>query len=272
MDFRHRPIGWKYESYRHKLARQGVKTAKTKSAKTAHREFLIGGAGDNKPDFLFNKRELAKGVKDESEEHTHNKVIAKEIAKDHLAKNPHYYTDHEKFEKKNKRYMAYNKEVELQRELEEAGLAGLTEDEKRKKLAEINLKLDELKYEQEHEGVISRIRPITEASTYKYEKQLLEGEPYVKETKGLFRAIMDDAFKKQDDKPHAAIVRGGKLFEGAVDIKPKAPPRDEVQEYLQEKAARERAEFEKSESDIDRTRRELIRLQGKLVQKEDVQL
>jgi len=55
------------------------------------RERLIGGMGDNKPDSAFPRKELAKGKKHESE-HTDNKSIAKEIAKDHLSERSDYYT------------------------------------------------------------------------------------------------------------------------------------------------------------------------------------
>jgi hypothetical protein len=54
-------------------------------------EKLVGGMGDNKPDSLFPKKELFKGIKHESE-HTNNKSIAKEIAKDHLSEQTDYYT------------------------------------------------------------------------------------------------------------------------------------------------------------------------------------
>lgn len=54
-------------------------------------EKLKGGKGDNKPDDLFNKDELSKGVKHEHE-HTTDDDTAKEIAKDHLAERNDYYT------------------------------------------------------------------------------------------------------------------------------------------------------------------------------------
>lgn len=54
-------------------------------------EKLKGGAGDHKPDRVFLSKELLKGVMHESE-HTKNKSMAKEIAKDHLTENKHYYT------------------------------------------------------------------------------------------------------------------------------------------------------------------------------------
>ena len=54
-------------------------------------EKLKGGEGDNKPDNLFDKQELKKGVKHEHE-HTRNNAVAKEIAKDHLSEQGNYYT------------------------------------------------------------------------------------------------------------------------------------------------------------------------------------
>lgn len=60
------------------------------NAKTSS-EKLVGGKGDRKPDELFSKKELAKGKKHELE-HTKNKSLAKEIAKDHLTEKADYYT------------------------------------------------------------------------------------------------------------------------------------------------------------------------------------
>jgi hypothetical protein len=62
-------------------------------------EYILGGKGDFKPDSLFNKKQLMKGMKVEME-HTHNKSIAKEIAKDHLTEHPKYYVYLERMEKK----------------------------------------------------------------------------------------------------------------------------------------------------------------------------
>lgn len=62
-------------------------------------EKLIGGLGDYKPDSKFDPLELKKGIEDEEGEHTADKQIAIEIAKDHLSKNPHYYSDLEKLSK-----------------------------------------------------------------------------------------------------------------------------------------------------------------------------
>lgn len=54
-------------------------------------EKLQGGAGDNKPDTSFNPDQLAVGIEDETGEHTPDKEIGKEIAKDHLSQDPDYY-------------------------------------------------------------------------------------------------------------------------------------------------------------------------------------
>jgi len=60
-------------------------------ARLAAKDKLPGGDGDNKPDKLFDKKQLEVGIREEMEEHTKDKEIAKEIAKDHLSKNPNYY-------------------------------------------------------------------------------------------------------------------------------------------------------------------------------------
>jgi ADP-ribose pyrophosphatase YjhB (NUDIX family) len=60
------------------------------AAKKTAADLLPGGAADNVPDSKFPKTDLALGVKDERE-HTSNDQVAKEIAKDHLQKDPGYY-------------------------------------------------------------------------------------------------------------------------------------------------------------------------------------
>lgn len=62
------------------------------------KEVLPGGKGDKKPDSAFKKESLKKGMKVESE-HTKNKKVQKEIAKDHLTEDPKYYEKLEKVEK-----------------------------------------------------------------------------------------------------------------------------------------------------------------------------
>lgn len=57
---------------------------------------LPGGAGDNLSAQDVDQAELQKGIKHEME-HTKDEALAKEIALDHLAENPHYYSDMEKY-------------------------------------------------------------------------------------------------------------------------------------------------------------------------------
>lgn len=52
---------------------------------------LPGGRGDDLPDQDFDPDALARGVEDE-QEHTNDPALAREIAKDHLVQDPHYYT------------------------------------------------------------------------------------------------------------------------------------------------------------------------------------
>jgi DNA polymerase-3 subunit epsilon len=54
-------------------------------------EKLKGGKGDNKPDSAFDPKQLSIGIGDETGEHTPDKEIGKEIAKDHLSQDPDYY-------------------------------------------------------------------------------------------------------------------------------------------------------------------------------------
>lgn len=64
------------------------------------RERLVGGLGDGKPDSAFDRKRLARGVKEERE-HTSDKREAKEIAKDHLTKDPGAYKKSKEDLKKN---------------------------------------------------------------------------------------------------------------------------------------------------------------------------
>lgn len=65
--------------------------SKTAAEKKKVVDKLKGGLGDNEPDSAFPKKELAKGVKHELE-HTKDRTIAREIAKDHLAERDDYYS------------------------------------------------------------------------------------------------------------------------------------------------------------------------------------
>lgn len=58
---------------------------------------LSGGKGDNAPDSNFDTEELKKGIKHELE-HTDDREVATEIAKDHLTEDPQYYTKLEAME------------------------------------------------------------------------------------------------------------------------------------------------------------------------------
>ena len=53
-----------------------------------------GGEGDDEPDSKFDPKQLMIGIGQEGPEHTNDIEIAKEIAKDHLEKDPEYYTHH----------------------------------------------------------------------------------------------------------------------------------------------------------------------------------
>lgn len=55
-------------------------------------ELLRGGKADGAPDKAFDQGELRRGVRHELE-HTSSRPLAKEIAKDHLAEHPHYYSE-----------------------------------------------------------------------------------------------------------------------------------------------------------------------------------
>lgn len=52
-----------------------------------------GGLADKMPDSDFDKKQLEKGAEEEGSEHTDDPDIAKEIAKDHLSKDPNYYKE-----------------------------------------------------------------------------------------------------------------------------------------------------------------------------------
>ena len=74
-------------------------TPNTDTEKLSSDDILPGGIGDKYNVSDFPKKEMAKGVKTESE-HTTNPAIAADITKDHLVEDPKYYTKLEKVEKK----------------------------------------------------------------------------------------------------------------------------------------------------------------------------
>jgi len=62
-------------------------------------EQIPGGLAEGKPDSAFDAKALAQGQKVEME-HTNNPKVAREICKDHLTEDPHYYTKLAKMEHK----------------------------------------------------------------------------------------------------------------------------------------------------------------------------
>jgi hypothetical protein len=66
------------------------KTAASQLSRTGTNDLLHGGKADNVPDREFSPTSLAEGQEDEHE-HTDDSQVAKEIAKDHLSKDPQYY-------------------------------------------------------------------------------------------------------------------------------------------------------------------------------------
>jgi len=65
-----------------------------KLAKKKVKDQVPGGVGDGKPDSDFDPKQLAEGIRIEVE-HTKDKDLAKEIAKDHLTELPNYYINDE---------------------------------------------------------------------------------------------------------------------------------------------------------------------------------
>lgn len=63
-----------------------------KLSKKKVKEKLPGGEGDSRPDSDFDANQLAKGISVEME-HTDDRGVAKEIAKDHLSEVKNYYLD-----------------------------------------------------------------------------------------------------------------------------------------------------------------------------------
>ena len=79
-----------------------VKILKNETADKLH-----GGSADYMPRKDFNKKELSMGIEDEKE-HTDDDKIASEIARDHLANDPHYYTHAKEAGLEEKKDRCYN--------------------------------------------------------------------------------------------------------------------------------------------------------------------
>ena len=75
----------------HLIANAAVnKTAASELSRAGQNDLLHGGKADNVPDREFSLTSLSEGQEDERE-HTDNDQVAKEIAKDHLSKDPQHY-------------------------------------------------------------------------------------------------------------------------------------------------------------------------------------
>jgi hypothetical protein len=84
------------------LMAQGVPHEEAEAPCHGKGESMQGGLADGMADEEFDPDQLEEGATDEAEEHTEDPEQAKEIAKDHLAKDPKYY----KKQKKNKKEAA----------------------------------------------------------------------------------------------------------------------------------------------------------------------
>ena len=67
--------------------------------KISKKSRIKGGIADDRPDSSFNQKELNDGIIIELE-HTNDKDLSKDIAKDHLEEFPTYYTELKKMEDK----------------------------------------------------------------------------------------------------------------------------------------------------------------------------
>lgn len=81
------------------LMQQGVPHAEAEAPCHAGGDKMPGGLADGMPDEAFDPSQLEEGAADEAEEHTKDPAKAKEIAKDHLAKDPKYYKKQQKNKK-----------------------------------------------------------------------------------------------------------------------------------------------------------------------------
>jgi hypothetical protein len=73
-------------------------TEKLSMEKAEHKDKMKGGLADKKKPLDFDSKQLAMGIRIEME-HTNSKSVAREIAMDHLAEDPEYYTKLKEIEK-----------------------------------------------------------------------------------------------------------------------------------------------------------------------------
>lgn len=105
------------------------------------------GKHNNIPDSKFNKKQLELGIEDETE-HTDDKKIAKNIAKDHLVADPKYYTHVKKMEKEN----GYKENrIKISERLEKMLTADILEEE------EYNIKIPALTDPKEAHNILTSI-------------------------------------------------------------------------------------------------------------------
>jgi hypothetical protein len=87
------------DSWYHDSLRSDAAKAKTEMQKKGSSELLHGGRADNVPSSAFPAKKLREGMKVERE-HTSNRRVTEEIAKDHLSEDVDYYRKLKKMEKR----------------------------------------------------------------------------------------------------------------------------------------------------------------------------
>ena len=94
---RYKQGGIKPNSTKYASKPQGPSKGTLSKEKPVKEDKLPGGLGDDRSDSDFDAKQLEKGIEVERE-HTTDREIAKEIAKDHLTEFPNYYIELEKME------------------------------------------------------------------------------------------------------------------------------------------------------------------------------
>jgi len=166
------------------------------------KEKLKGGAGDNKPDSDFDPEQLAIGIDDETGEHTPDPQIGKEIAKDHLSKEPDYY-----------------------RKLKAAGIEELQEQNVKKEIY-LNDLLKKLKehdnkvwvfFDTETVGMDPNTRQLTEIAAISVKPNFSGGTAGVIDQFHVKISLTDET-KKELQKPFAPKYKGEKSIKDILDM------------------------------------------------------
>jgi len=175
-------------------------------------EILKGGKGDNIPDNAFESKELKKGTKHESE-HSKNKQIQKEIAKDHITEDKQYYEHLNKVEKmafdvgfgKVSGNAGYDEKIHERKRLAAAGAtAGAT-------AGGLGLTLGAVRKNAEHRDLANQAKAMTKA----FCETILE-TPGRSEQKEMVSDIMKSpAFKKIRTNRNAKAMGAAALLGGA---------------------------------------------------------